>query len=89
VFDKPGRFPTVPFPAPIDAQREAIAEAARELDRLRNNWLNPPEWTREEVLGFPRSAGGPDDGLLARLLELNLARAGVDWRRVVKARTDV
>ncbi len=50
---------TFPFPAPTDAQREAISEAARELDRLRNNWLNPPEWTREEVLEFPGSADGP------------------------------
>lgn len=48
-----------PFLTPTDAQREAIAEAARELDRLRNNWLNPPEWTREEVLEFPGSADGP------------------------------
>jgi hypothetical protein len=29
------------------------------LDRLRNYWLNPPEWTREEVLQFPGSADGP------------------------------
>ena len=47
------------FPEPTDAQREAIAEAARELDRLRCNWLNPPEWTREEVLEFPGSTDGP------------------------------
>ncbi len=42
-----------------DPRVQAIAEAARELDRLRNNWLNPPEWTREEVLDFPGSADGP------------------------------
>jgi len=47
------------FPEPTDAQREAIAEAARELGRLRSAWLNPPEWTREEVLEFPGSADGP------------------------------
>ena len=47
------------FPQPTPSQQAAIAEAARELDRLRNNWLNPPEWTREEVLEFPGSAGGP------------------------------
>jgi hypothetical protein len=29
------------------------------LDTLRNNWLNPPEWTRREVLEFPGSADGP------------------------------
>jgi type II restriction/modification system DNA methylase subunit YeeA len=52
-------FETFPFPETSDAQREAIAEAARELDRLRSNWLNPPEWTREEVLEFPGSVDGP------------------------------
>jgi type II restriction/modification system DNA methylase subunit YeeA len=26
-------------------QAKAIAEAAKHLDALRNNWLNPPEWT--------------------------------------------
>jgi hypothetical protein len=52
-------FETFPFPEPTESQREAIAEAARELDGLRNNWLNPPEWTREEVLEFPGSIDGP------------------------------
>jgi hypothetical protein len=32
---------------------------AKELDTLRNNWLNPPEWTRQEVLEFPGSVNGP------------------------------
>jgi type II restriction/modification system DNA methylase subunit YeeA len=52
-------FETFPFPEPTDEQREAIAAAAKELDTLRNNWLNPPEWTREQVLEFPGSADGP------------------------------
>jgi len=26
---------------------------------LRNNWLNPPEWTRTEFLEFPASPTGP------------------------------
>ncbi len=47
------------FPEPTDAQHEAIAAAAKELDGLRNNWLNPPEWTRQEVLEFPGSVHGP------------------------------
>ena len=34
-------FETFPFPRPMDEQREAIAEAARELNRLREVWLNP------------------------------------------------
>ena len=33
--------------------------AAKELDELRNRWLNPPEWTREEILKFPGSTDGP------------------------------
>ena len=35
-------FETFPFAYPTEAQRKAIAEAARDLDRLRNGWLNPP-----------------------------------------------
>ena len=34
-------FETFPFPRPTEEQREAIAEAARELNRLREGWLNP------------------------------------------------
>ncbi len=52
-------FETFPFPQPTDAQREAIAAAAKELDTLRNNWLNPPELVRTEVLEFPGSTDGP------------------------------
>ncbi|MFL6336513.1 MAG: class I SAM-dependent DNA methyltransferase [Pyrinomonadaceae bacterium] len=52
-------FETFPFPRPSDEQRAAIAAAARELDELRANWLNPPEWTHEGVLEFPGSASGP------------------------------
>jgi hypothetical protein len=52
-------FETFPFPEPTAAQRAAIAAAAYELDLLRSTWLNPPEWTREEVLTFPGSVDGP------------------------------
>ena len=34
-------FETFPFPHPTDAQREAIAAAAAELNQLREGWLNP------------------------------------------------
>ena len=34
-------FETFPFPQPTDEQRAAIAAAAVELNRLRENWLNP------------------------------------------------
>ena len=37
-------------------QAQAIAEAARNLNELRENWLNPPEWVKripEVVEGYP------------------------------------
>jgi hypothetical protein len=40
--------------------------SAEEPGRLRNNWLNPPEWTREEVLEFPGSVDGPWDRYIDR-----------------------
>jgi hypothetical protein len=58
-------FETFPFPWPPGKERQeyprvqAIAEASKELDELRSNWLNPPEWVREEVLEFPGSVDGP------------------------------
>ncbi|MCU0772379.1 MAG: class I SAM-dependent DNA methyltransferase [Verrucomicrobia bacterium] len=39
--------------------RAAIAAAARELNDLRERWLNPPEWTETRVLEFPGTVGGP------------------------------
>jgi type II restriction/modification system DNA methylase subunit YeeA len=36
-------FETFPLPCPSAEQEAAIAEAARELDQLRQTWLNPPE----------------------------------------------
>ena len=52
-------FETFPFPDPTGAQREAIAAAAKKLNQLRENWLNPPEWTQTEILEFPGSTNGP------------------------------
>ncbi|MBM4034885.1 MAG: class I SAM-dependent DNA methyltransferase [Planctomycetes bacterium] len=52
-------FETFPFPRPTPEQEAAIGEAARELNELREAWLNPPEWTRTEVLEFPGTVGGP------------------------------
>ena len=52
-------FETFPFPRPSKEQEKAIADAAKELDALRNAWLNPPEWTKREVLQFPGSVNGP------------------------------
>ena len=42
-------FETFPFPEPTDAQRETVAEAAGELDRLREGWLNPPDAKEAEL----------------------------------------
>ena len=60
-------FETFPFPAgmtprdtangaPAGPLAEAIAGAARRLNELRENWMNPPEWVEhvaEVVSGFP------------------------------------
>jgi type II restriction/modification system DNA methylase subunit YeeA len=63
-------FETFPFPPGVipeprtlnpDSPLAAIASAARELNTLRENWLNPPEWTRTETLEFPGTVGGPWD----------------------------
>ncbi len=42
-------FETFPFPEPTEEQRDAIAGAAKRLDDLRRNWLNP-EGTSEAEL---------------------------------------
>ena len=52
-------FETFPFPEPRPEQQFAIVAAAKELDDLRSRWLNPPEWTKPEVLEFPGSVNGP------------------------------
>ena len=60
-------FETFPFPAGLtpnipasayadDPRAQAIADAARTLNELRENWLNPPEWVDrvpEVVPGYP------------------------------------
>ena len=43
-------FETFPFPRPTDEQREAIADAARELNRLRGGWLNPVDGEGNPVM---------------------------------------
>jgi hypothetical protein len=52
-------FETFPFPEPNEEQKRAIAAAAKELNELRENWLNPPEWTLTRVLEFPGSIDRP------------------------------
>jgi hypothetical protein len=52
-------FETFPFPVPSTDHEAAISAAAKELDELRREWLNPSEWTREQILEFPGSFNGP------------------------------
>ncbi|MGA2222067.1 MAG: DNA methyltransferase [Verrucomicrobiia bacterium] len=52
-------FETFPLPQPTPAQEAAITTAAKELNDMRERWLNPPEWTVEHVLEFPGSVDGP------------------------------
>jgi hypothetical protein len=66
-------FETFPFPRPTDAQREAVAEAARELDRLRNGCLNPP---------------GLADADLAKRTLTNLYNARPTWLAQAHERLD-
>jgi len=42
-----------------DETSRTIREWAVVLDSQRCRWLNPSEWTREEVLEFPGSVDGP------------------------------
>ena len=48
-----------PPPTSPAEHRDAIAAAAKELNELRENWLNPPEWTATRTLEFPGSTDGP------------------------------
>jgi type II restriction/modification system DNA methylase subunit YeeA len=58
-------FETFPFPHATPAQENAIAAAAKELNQLREGWLNPPEWTEIRTLEFP----GTPDGVWARYID--------------------
>jgi hypothetical protein len=52
-------FETFPLPQPTPEQEAAIGAAAKELNELRERWLNPPEWTVEKILEFSGSVNGP------------------------------
>jgi type II restriction/modification system DNA methylase subunit YeeA len=66
-------FETFPFPRPTDAQHQAIAEAALDLDRLRTGWLNPP---------------GLSDADLAKRTLTNLYNARPTWLAQAHERLD-
>ena len=87
-------FETFPFPdgltpnlAPADyanPHAAAIAAAAQELTRLRDAWLNPPEWTQREpevVPGYPdRILPRPGfEGELKKRTLTNLYNARPAW----------
>ncbi|MCP5519069.1 MAG: class I SAM-dependent DNA methyltransferase [Verrucomicrobiales bacterium] len=59
-------FETFPFPHPAPARDAAVAAAAKELNDLRERWLNPPEWTETRMLEFPGTVGGPWDRYIDR-----------------------
>ena len=52
-------FETFAFPESTDKQKIQISTAAKELNELRENWLNPPEWTTTRILEFPGAPDGP------------------------------
>src|SRR5438034_3376778 len=52
-------FETFPFPDQNEQQKIHISAAAKELNELRENWLNPPDWTTTRVLEFAGSIEGP------------------------------
>ena len=52
-------FETFPFPCTASLHGTEVAMAAKELNDLRERWLNPPEWTQTRVLEFPGSVCGP------------------------------
>lgn len=52
-------FETFPLPCGGPEQMRTIARAARELHELREHWLNPVEWTRDDVTEFRASLDGP------------------------------
>jgi hypothetical protein len=46
-------------PTTPEDHRAAITAAARELNELREHWLNPTEWMETRTLEFPGSRSGP------------------------------
>lgn len=91
-------FQTFPFPAgltpcdtangePFGPLADTIAVAAKRLNELRENWLNPPEWVdwaitpEEEKAGFPKrpvAKSGHEAELKKRTLT-NLYNARPPW----------
>lgn len=101
-------FETFPFPpglSPMDTKdgqpdtpaASAIAQAAKDLDKLRQNWLNPPEWVdwviteEEKKAGFPArpvAKPGHEKNLKSRTLT-NLYNNNPAWLTRVHHNLDV
>lgn len=101
-------FETFPFPpgmapydtatgAPAGEHALAIAAAARELDRLRAQWLNPPEWVdwvstpEEDTAGFPkRAVAKPSfEAQLKKRTLTNLYNEYPSWLRLLHEALDL
>ena len=81
-----GLSPDIPAAAYADDPRAiAIANAARRLVKLRDRWLNPPEWVEwvdEPVPGYPKRPVARDDAEakeLKRRTLTNLYNARPQW----------
>ena len=89
-------FETFPFPEGLspdipateyanDPHAVAIAEAARRLVKLRDNWLNPPEWVEwleEPVPGYPKRPVACDEAAAKEIKKrtlTNLYNARPQW----------
>ena len=98
-------FETFPFPEGLspdisaadyadDPRAIAIAEAAAHLVRLRNRWLNPPEWVEwvdEPVPGYPKRPVARDVAAAKQLKSrtlTNLYNARPQWLADAHARLD-
>lgn len=100
-------FETFPFPEGLtpnvpaadyaaDQKAKAIAKAAQELIKLRDHWLNPPEWTdwvttpEEQAAGFPkRPVAKPNHEADLRQRTLtNLYNASPAWLALVHEALD-
>ena len=90
-----GLSPDVPAADYADEPRAtAIAEAARRLVELRDNWLNPPEWVEwvdEPVSGYPKRLVPSDEEAAKKLKKrtlTNLYNAREQWLADAHAELD-
>ncbi len=74
-------FETFPFPRADVEHKEAISQAAAQLNQRREDWLAPPDWMEEEVLEFRASADGP---WREHLVEGSVDAKGVGLARYVR-----